>query len=46
LTKKSTLDSFERITTKMDEIRRVKDKENKHIYDKFLEHSKLKKLRK
>jgi len=33
LTKKSVLNSFERITLEIDEIWRAKNKRNKHVYD-------------
>ena len=46
LTKKSTLDSFERITQEIDEIRRAKNKKNKHLYDQILENLEVKKIRK
>ena len=45
LTKKSTLDSLERITKKMDEIRRAKEEKNKHLYDQILENLKIKKIK-
>jgi len=46
LTKASVLNSFERITKKLDEIRISKNKRNKHLYDEILENSKFKKVRK
>ena len=45
LTKKSTLDSFERTTKEMDEIRRTKEKKNKQLYDQILENLKIKKIK-
>ena len=45
LTKKSILDSFERITTEMDEIRKAKEDKNKHLYDQILENEKMKKIK-
>lgn len=46
LTKKSVLNSFERITQEIDDIRRAKDKKNKHLYDKILENLRMKKPKK
>jgi len=40
LTKKSVLNSFERITLEIDEIRRAKNKGNKRVYDDILGKSK------
>ena len=45
LTKKSILDSFERITTEMDEIRRAKEDKNKYLYNQILENLKMKKIK-
>jgi len=46
LTKKSILNSFERITLEIDEIRRAKNKRNKHVYDDILGKSNLHKSKK
>ena len=45
LTKESTLDSLERITKEMDEIRRAKEEKQKHLYDQILEYLKIKKIK-
>jgi len=44
-TKKSTLDSFERLVKEMDEIRRAKGKTNKHLYDQMLQNLEVKKIK-
>jgi len=46
LTKASILNSFQRTTKELNEIRTSKDKRNKHLYDKILENSKFKKVKK
>ena len=45
LTKISILDSFERITKEMDEIRRAKGDKNKQLYDQILENLKIKRIK-
>ena len=46
LTKKSTLDSFERTTKELNEIRTVKGKTNKRLFDQILNNLGTKKIKK
>ena len=45
-TKKSTLDSFERTTRELDEIRTVKGKTNKLLFDQILNNLETNKIKK
>ena len=45
-TEKSTLDSFERTTKELDEIRTVKGKTNKRLFDQILNNLETKKIKK
>jgi len=46
LMKKSILDTFEKLAKQMENIRRAKDKKNKHLYDQIIENLKIKKIKK